>query len=116
MQTARSTRLGTQARASGLDFRGNRRINSVLYIASVTQQRDINDAQIYIARKLGEGETRRAARRSQKRQLANRVTFAEEAPGERLELPQGIYQRVVRRLISPGQRLFALTHHAVHDT
>ena len=56
-----------------LDFRGNRRINSVLYIASVTQQRDIDDAKIYIARKLGEGKTRREARRSHKRHLANRV-------------------------------------------
>ena len=56
-----------------LDFRGNRRINSVLYIASVTQQRDISDAQAYIDRKLGEGKTRREARRAHKRHLANRV-------------------------------------------
>jgi transposase len=56
-----------------LDFRGNRRINSVLYIASVTQQRDIADAQTYIDRKLGEGKTRREARRAHKRHLANRV-------------------------------------------
>jgi transposase len=52
-----------------LDFRGNRRTNSVLYITSVTQQRDIADAQVYIDRKLGEGKTRRA----HKRHLANRV-------------------------------------------
>src|SRR3954453_23005259 len=38
-----------------LDFRGNRRINSVLYIASVTQHRDLDDARIYIDRKLSEG-------------------------------------------------------------
>jgi transposase len=56
-----------------LDFRGNRRINSVLYITSVTQQRDIADAQAYIDRKLGEGKTRREARRAHKRHLANRV-------------------------------------------
>jgi transposase len=54
-----------------LDFRGNRRINSVLYIASVTQHRDLDDARIYIDRKLGEGKTRREARRAHKRHLAN---------------------------------------------
>lgn len=56
-----------------LDFRGNRRINSVLYMASVTQHRDHDDARIYIDRKLGEGKTRREARRAHKRHLANRV-------------------------------------------
>jgi transposase len=56
-----------------LDFRGNRRINSVLYIASVTQQRDVDDASGYIDRKLREGKTRREARRAHKRHLANRV-------------------------------------------
>jgi hypothetical protein len=56
-----------------LDFRGNRRINSVLYITSVTQQRHIADARIYIDRKLGEGKTRREARRAHQRHLANRV-------------------------------------------
>lgn len=56
-----------------LDFGGNRRINSVLYIASVTQQRDHRDAQAYIARKITEGKTRREARRAHKRHLANRV-------------------------------------------
>lgn len=29
-----------------LDFGGNRRVNSVLYIASVTQHRDIDDASV----------------------------------------------------------------------
>ena len=56
-----------------LDFRGNRRINSVLYIASVTQQRDHHLAQAYIERKTAEGKTRREARRAHKRHLANRV-------------------------------------------
>lgn len=56
-----------------LDFRGNRRINSVLYIASVTQQRDKPDAKAYIERKISEGKTRREARRSHKRHLANRT-------------------------------------------
>jgi transposase len=56
-----------------LDFGGNRRINSVLYIASVTQHRDLDEARHYIDRKLGEGKTRREARRAHKRHLANRV-------------------------------------------
>jgi len=56
-----------------LDYGGNRRINSVLYIASVTQQRLNSDARTYLDRKLSEGKTRRAARRAHKRHLANRV-------------------------------------------
>jgi transposase len=56
-----------------LDFGGNRRINSVLYIASVTQQRDHQPAKAYIERKITEGKTRREARRAHKRHLANRV-------------------------------------------
>jgi transposase len=56
-----------------LDYGGNRRINSVLYIASVTQQRDIDEASAYLARKTSEGKTPREARRSHKRHLANRV-------------------------------------------
>ena len=56
-----------------LDFRGNRRINSVLYMASVTQHRDLTDARVFIDRKLSEGKTRREARRAHKRHLANRV-------------------------------------------
>lgn len=56
-----------------LDFGGNRRINSVLYIASVTQHRDIDEARAYIERKISEGKTPRAARRAHKRHLANRV-------------------------------------------
>ena len=56
-----------------LDFRGNRRINSVLHIASVTQARQQPDAAAYLARKASEGKTRREARRAHKRHLANRV-------------------------------------------
>ena len=56
-----------------LDFGGNRRINSVLYIASVTRQRDYQPARDYIDRKIGQGKTRREARRAHKRHLANRV-------------------------------------------
>jgi transposase len=56
-----------------LDYGGNRRINSVLFVASVVQHRDNDDARVYIDRKLGEGKTRREARRAHKRHLANRV-------------------------------------------
>ena len=56
-----------------LDTGGNRRVNSVLYIISVTQQRSHPDAQAFLARKATEGKTRREARRAHKRHLANRV-------------------------------------------
>ena len=56
-----------------LDSRGNRRINSVLHIASVTQARQQPQAAAYLARKATEGKTRREARRAHKRHLANRV-------------------------------------------
>lgn len=56
-----------------LDFKGNRTINSVLYIASVTQQRSLPEASIYIDRKRAEGKTKREARRAHKRHLANKV-------------------------------------------
>ncbi len=56
-----------------LDFGGNRRINSVLYIASVIEQRDHEPARLYIDRKISEGKTKREARRAHKRHLANRI-------------------------------------------
>ena len=56
-----------------LDHRGNRRVNSLLFVASVVQQRDSDDARTYINRKLTEGKTSREARRAHKRHLANRV-------------------------------------------
>lgn len=43
-----------------------------LCVASVTQQRDREAAQTYIARKISEGKTRREVRRAHKH-LANRV-------------------------------------------
>jgi transposase len=55
------------------DFGGNRRINAVLYVASITQQRFHPDARAYLERKVAEGKTRRGARRPHKRHLANRV-------------------------------------------
>jgi transposase len=56
-----------------LDFGGNRRINAVLYVASITQQRFHPDARAYFERKITEGKSRRGARRAHKRHLANRV-------------------------------------------
>jgi transposase len=56
-----------------LDFGGNRRVNSVLYIASVTQQRHHTEGRAYLERKVAEGKTRRVARRAHKRHLANRI-------------------------------------------
>ena len=56
-----------------LDFRGNRTVNSVLYVASVTQQRYLPEAAVYLERKRSEGKTGREARRAHKRHLANRV-------------------------------------------
>lgn len=56
-----------------VDFRGNRTVNSVLYIASITQARDNLDAQAYLARETTEGKTTKEARRAHKRHLANRV-------------------------------------------
>ncbi|WP_419554233.1 hypothetical protein [Candidatus Poriferisodalis sp.] len=63
----------TPAGRHRLDFKGNRRINSVLYVASVTQQRTQPQAVAYLARKTAEGKTRSEARRAHKRHLANRV-------------------------------------------
>lgn len=57
-----------------VDFCANRTVNSVLYIASITQARDRPDAaRAYLARKTAEGKTTREARRAHKRHLANRV-------------------------------------------
>jgi transposase len=56
-----------------LDIGGNRRVSSMLYIISVTQQRDHPAARSYLKRKTAEGKTRREARRAHKRHLANRV-------------------------------------------
>jgi transposase len=56
-----------------LDFGGNRRVNSMIYMASVTQHRYTPAAQEFLARKLTEGKTRREARRAHKRHLANRI-------------------------------------------
>ncbi len=45
----------------------------MLYIASVTQGRDVEEAKIYLERKRSKGKGRGGARRSHKRQLASRI-------------------------------------------
>lgn len=45
----------------------------MLYIASVTQQRDLTDGRVFIDRNLSDGKTRLEARRAHKRHLANCV-------------------------------------------
>lgn len=56
-----------------LDFAGNRRTNSVRYIASVTQRRDLDDARIFIDRKLAEGTTACRSRYSASWKMIPRV-------------------------------------------
>ncbi len=56
-----------------LDLLGNRTVNSVLYIASVTQARSHPGARTYLARKKAEGHTTKEARRAHKTLLGRRV-------------------------------------------
>ena len=71
---AMSSGEGTgQPVAHRVDWNGNRRVNSILHIASVTQQRDLPQARAFIDRKIAEGKTRREALRALKRQPANGI-------------------------------------------
>jgi transposase len=56
-----------------LDLLGNRSINSVLYIMSVTQSRYHQPARDYLARKRSEGHSSKGARRAHKTLLGRRV-------------------------------------------
>lgn len=56
-----------------LDLLGNRTVNRILYVMSVTQARHDDLGKTFLARKRSEGKTRKEARRAHKRQLANRV-------------------------------------------
>lgn len=56
-----------------LDTGGNRRINSVIHIMSITQKRINAQAQTYLTRQHSAGKTPRCARRSHKRLLAARL-------------------------------------------
>ncbi len=62
-----------EPRRHRLEFRGNRTVNSVLYVMSITQHRYHPEAQASITGRRSEGKTTREARRAHKRHLANRV-------------------------------------------
>ncbi|MGH3593136.1 MAG: IS110 family transposase [Pseudonocardiaceae bacterium] len=56
-----------------LDLLGNRTVNRILFVMSVTQARHDDAGKAFLARKRAEGKTGKEARRAHKRQLANRV-------------------------------------------
>lgn len=56
-----------------LDLLGNRTVNSVLYVMSVTQGRYHPPARLYLAKKKAEGHGRKEARRAHKTALGRRV-------------------------------------------
>lgn len=56
-----------------LDLLGNRTVNRILYMMSITQSRHDPAGQAFLARKRTEGKTSKEARRAHKRQLANRI-------------------------------------------
>lgn len=56
-----------------LDLMGNRKINSVLHIMSITQARCHPDARTYLATKKAEGKTSKEARRAHKTLMARRI-------------------------------------------
>jgi transposase len=56
-----------------LDLLGNRTVNRILYVMSITQARHDPIGRAFLARKRAEGKTKKQARRAHKRQLANRV-------------------------------------------
>jgi transposase len=68
---------------------GNRQLNAALYRIAIVQARHHPQAQLYLARKVAEGKTKREARRALKRHLANVVyrrllDWAEQAPAMNL--------------------------------
>ncbi len=62
-----------EPRRHRLDLLGNRTVNRILYVMSVTQARHDATGKAFLARKRAEGKTGKEARRAHKRQLANRV-------------------------------------------
>jgi transposase len=52
---------------------GNRRLNMLLYLIALAQQRSYAPAQAYLARRQQEGRTAREARRALKRHLVRRI-------------------------------------------
>ncbi|MFN2555559.1 MAG: IS110 family transposase [Nitriliruptorales bacterium] len=70
-----------------LDLLGNRTVNRILYVMSVTQARHDDTGKAFLARKRAEGKTKKEARRAHKRQLANRVIRRMWADHRRLHEP-----------------------------
>jgi transposase len=70
-----------------LDLLGNRTVNRILYVMSVTQARHDAIGRAFLARKRAEGKTKKEARRAHKRQLANRVIRRMWADHRRLHQP-----------------------------
>ncbi len=68
-----------------LDLLGNRTVNRILYVMSVTQARHDDIGKAFLARKRAEGKTKKEARRAHKRQLANRVIRRMWADHRRLQ-------------------------------
>lgn len=68
-----------------LDLLGNRTVNRILHVMSVTQARHDDTGQAFLARKRAEGKTNKEARRAHKRQLANRVIRRMWADHRRLQ-------------------------------
>lgn len=67
-----------------LDLLGNRTVNRILYVMSITQARHDPAGKAFLARKRAEGKTGKEARRAHKRQLANRVIRRMWADQDRL--------------------------------
>lgn len=70
-----------------LDLLGNRTVNRILYVMSITQAHYHEDGNAFLARKRAEGKTGKEARRAHKRQLANRVIRRMWADHKRLVTP-----------------------------
>ena len=82
-------RLGRRAPTRHrLDLGGNRRVNSILHIVHVTQARCHQPAKEYLARRATANQSKRSARRSHKRQLANVIIRRMWSDADRLrQLP-----------------------------
>lgn len=70
-----------------LDLLGNRTVNRILHVMSITQARHDDSGKAFLARKQSEGKTKKEARRAHKRQLANRVIRRMWADQRRLQRP-----------------------------
>jgi transposase len=70
-----------------LSRRGNRRLNMLLYLIALAQERAYAPAQAYMARRQQEGRTKREARRALKRHLVRRIWHQWQACWPRAQRP-----------------------------